>query len=163
MEAEMTQRRTWWWTAAACAVMSLVFAGCASAPLSDAAPRADAADDSKAKTFTAPASTALIYVVRNGGYISGSYQLFRVTLDGHEAGALADKTYFVFTVQPGRHVIKALGENEQQVEIQATANAVYFVGLSSRIGMATARVNASLLPTEEGKAAVTDAKLAIAK
>jgi len=133
---------------------ALIVAGCASVPL------ADPSHDSASKTFTVPPGKVLIYVVRNGGYISGAYQVFTVGLDGLDHGKLADRTYFVFTVDPGAHSIRAAGENQEQVRIEATAGGIYFVGLRSSIGIVTARVNASLLSADEGKTAVLASKMA---
>jgi hypothetical protein len=59
-------------------------AGCASILL------AASTDDAVAKTFNVPSGKASVYVVRDGGYISGAWQLFRVRFDGVDQGALSD-------------------------------------------------------------------------
>jgi hypothetical protein len=128
---------------------SVLIAGCASVPL------ADSTQDSVSKTFVAPPGRALIYVVRDGGWVSGAWQIFRVSLDRHDHGALSDGTYFVFEVDPGPHAIRAAGnENQERVQIETKAAGLYFVSVRSRIGIANARVSVSLLPDDEGKAAI---------
>jgi hypothetical protein len=89
----------------------LILAGCASV-----VPLADPAQDATSKSFAAPASKALIYVVRDGGYVSGAYQLFRISLDRDDRGALADGTNYVFTVDPGLHSVSAQGNENQERE-----------------------------------------------
>ena len=143
-----------------CAVMrtllaALILAGCASVPL------ADSAQDAASKAFAVPSGRALIYVVRDGGYVSGAYQLFRISLDRRDHGALADGTYYVFAVDPGLHSVAAAGnENQERVQIQANAGGVYFVSVRLRIGMTTARVSVSLPADDIGKAAVRASKMA---
>jgi hypothetical protein len=79
-------------------------------------PTADRAQDAEMKTFLAPANQARIYVVRDGGYMSGAYQLFRIIVDGRDYGPLAPWTYFAFTVDPGTHSVTASGnENQERV------------------------------------------------
>ena len=138
---------------ASAATATLFLAGCASVP------SADPAQDTAAKTFAVPPGRALIYVVRDGGYISGAYQLFRISLNQRDQGTLADGTYYVFAVDPGLHSVSAAGnENQERVQIQANAGGIYFVGVRSRIGMANARVSVASLSEDQGKAAVRAAK-----
>lgn len=148
----------------------LIVAGCATVPL------ADSARDAAAKTFSPPAGKALIYVVRTGGSISGMSPLYRVYMDGHDWGQLADRTYFVFPVAPGRHSLLATAPGRPSpsatvgsldtLDVDAASGNVYVVGLTSRKGGADpwssegAPVGLSMLPADEGIHAVRGTKLA---
>jgi hypothetical protein len=141
----------------AVSIIGLVFVciACASVPL------ADPSRDTAAKSFAVPRGKSAIYVIRDGGWISGSYQVFRVTLNRQDYGTLADGTYFVFIVDPGVHIVRAAGnENQERVELETKVDGLYFVSIRSSIGMANARVNVSLMSEQEGRAAVQAARLA---
>jgi hypothetical protein len=153
----MMDRRRFVLTSLAGAVGAPFAAGCASIPL------ATSTDDAVAKTFSVPPGKASIYVVRDGGYMSGAWQLFRVRLDGLDHGALSDGTYFVFTVDPGIHGVVAGGnENQEAVRLEVAPNRAYFIAIRSHIGMSNARVGVTQLSDEEGRAAVMRARLAAA-
>ena len=130
------------------------FVGCATIPLAE--PELDAAS----KQFSVPTGTANLYVVRNGGYMSGGMVLFRVLVDGKDEGSLADQTFLVVSVGPGRHLLAALSsESQESVSIDAEEGHNYFVGIKARIGWASGRVSVSRLSEDEGKAAVISARL----
>jgi hypothetical protein len=100
--------------------VGLIASGCASVRL------ADPAQDITSIEFVVPPSKALIYVVRDGGFISGAYQLFRISLDRRDYGPLAKGTYFVFSVEPGPHaVVAAWKENVESIQIPANAGSIY--------------------------------------
>lgn len=125
-------------------------------------PRAGSTEDAEMKTFSAPADQARIYVVRDGGYMSGAYQLFRIAVDRRDYGPLAPWTYFVFTVDPGSRSVAASGnENQERVQLTVEAGKLYFVSVRSRIGFANARVSVSRLSDAEGRDAVRGAQLAV--
>ncbi len=134
--------------------LALLGYGCATVPV------ASDTEDASAKAFTPSAGRANIYVVRDGGYLPGRVVL-RVVLDGAERGALSDKTYFVFSVEPGRHVVASYGaENEEQVRLEVDAGQNWFVSLRSRIGWERPRLSLKQLSEEEGRRAVLEARLA---
>src|SRR5262249_40124129 len=90
------------------------------------------AQDFTSKEFVVPLGKALIYVVRDGGFIYGAYQLFRISLDRRDYGPLAEGTYFVFPVDPGPHaVMAAWKENVESIQIPADAGRIYFVSVQS--------------------------------
>jgi Protein of unknown function (DUF2846) len=125
-------------------------------------PTADRAQDAEMKTFLAPANQARIYVVRDGGYMSGAYQLFRIIVDGRDYGPLAPWTYFAFTVDPGTHSVTASGnENQERVRLTVEAGKLYFVSARSTIGITNARVSTSTLSDLEGRDAVSRSRLAV--
>jgi len=143
-------------TACMLAALALAMSSCATS-----VPLASESDDAGAKTFAPPNGRASIYVVRDGGYVSGMFVVFRVSLDGIERGALANTTYLVFSVDSGRHIVTASGnENREQVTLDIEAGQNYFVSVRSKIGYRTARVTVKQLTATEGRQAVRDARLA---
>jgi hypothetical protein len=139
-------------------VVGLIASGCASVRL------ADPAQDITSKEFVVPPGKALIYVVRDGGFIYGAYQLFRIILDRRDYGPLAEGTYFVFPVDPGPHaVMAAWKQNMESVQIPANAGSIYFVSVQSGISWVNTTVSVSALSDEKGKAAILAAKMAVSE
>ena len=139
-------------------VVSLIASGCASVRL------ADPAQDITSKEFVVPPGKALIYVVRDGGFIYGAYQLFRISLDRRDYGPLAEGTYFLFPVDPGPHaVMAAWKENVESIQIPANAGSIYFVSVQSGISWVNTTVSVSALSDEKGKAAIRAAKMAVSE
>jgi hypothetical protein len=138
-------------------VVGLIAPGCASVRL------ADPAQDITSKEFVVPPGKALIYVVRDGGFIYGAYQLFRISLDRRDH-PLAEGTYFVFPVDPGPHaVMAAWKENVESIQIPANAGSIYFVSVQSGISWVNTTVSVSALSDEKGKAAILAAKMAVSE
>src|SRR5262245_42787903 len=136
-------------------VVGLIVSGCASVRL------ADPAQDVTSKGFVVPPGKALIYVVRDGGFIYGANQLFRISLDSRDHGPLTEGTYFVFSVDPGPHaVMAAWKENAESVQIPANVGGIYFVRVQSAITWVKTTVTVSALSDEKGKAATLAAKMA---
>ena len=139
-------------------VVGLIASGCASVRL------ADPAQDITSKEFVVPPGKALIYVVRDGGFIYGAYQFFRISLDSRDYGPLTEGTYFVFSVDPGPHaVMAAWKENAESIQIPTNAGSVYFVRVQSGIVWVKTTVTVSALSDEKGKAAILAAKMAVSE
>ena len=139
-------------------VVGLIALGCASVRL------VDPAQDITSKEFVVPPGKALIYVVRDGGFICGANQLFRVSLDRGDYGPLAEGTYFVFAVDPGPHaVMAAWKENAESLQIPANAGSIYFVSVQSSISWVKTTVRVSALSDEKGKAAILASKMAVSE
>src|SRR4030095_12132823 len=110
--------------------------------------------DITSKEFVVPPGKALIYVVRDGGFIYGAYQLFRINLDRRDYGPLAEGTYFVFPVDPGPHaVMAAWKENVESIQIPANAGSIYFVSVQSGISSVNTTGRVSALSDEKREAA----------
>ena len=139
-------------------VVGLIALGCASVRL------ADPAQDITSKEFVVPPGRALIYVVRDGGFIYGAYQFFRISLDGRDHGPLTEGTYFVFSVDPGLHaVMAAWKENAESIRIPTNAGSAYFVRVQSGITWVKTTVTVSALSDEKGKAAILATKMAVSE
>ena len=85
----------------------LVMAGCASSAISRTAwtvPLANDDEDAQAKTFLAPPGKASIYLYRDG--FVRLLEAVNVTLDGRPAGVMRGKTFFVWAVEPGLHLVE---------------------------------------------------------
>jgi len=58
--------------------------------------------DIKAKNMTPPPNKALLYVYRNAIFV-GSAVAMDIYIDGNSVGQLAEKTYLVVVLEPGKH------------------------------------------------------------
>lgn len=131
-----------------------VLGGCATVPM------ASALLDNQAKTFTAPAGKANLYVGRSGNPVGGGIA-FQVTVDGKNLGSIGPGCYYLIAVEPGRHSVSvSSNENSAQTKIEASANNNYFVEVYATMGLATARVGINQLDEEHGKSMVNRGKRA---
>lgn len=120
--------------------------GCASVPL------ADVTDDARAKRFGVSASTAILYVVREGGTGSGFHTIFRITVDGRDVGVLAPWTYLILEVPPGAHTIAATGpENQDRLTVETEVGRLAFVRVISRPGWMAGHASLSALTEPSGR------------
>jgi hypothetical protein len=92
--------------------------GCASIPF------ASGEEDKKAKSFTVDAGKSNIYVYQ---IESDEGANVRVTLNGREAGKLGPRTFFMWSVDPGRHVIGSVIEDTTKLTIETGAGKNYFI------------------------------------
>jgi hypothetical protein len=139
--------------AAALVAMSLV--GCASVPM------ADAKQDAAAKTFTAPAGKAGIYVYRNE--TMGSAVKMDVAVDGKPLGQTAAKTFLYTEVAPGKHTIASTAENTDTVDVDAQAGTLTYIWQEVKMGVMSARSKLHIVGDSEGKKGVGETQLAAPK
>ena len=66
-------------------------------------------EDAQAKTFVVAPDKASIYLYRDVFF--GGGVIATVNLDGRPAGAMRGKTFFLWVVEPGPHVIDVTNEN----------------------------------------------------
>lgn len=132
-----------------------VLAGCATVPMGDSK------QDAAAKTFTAPADKAAIYVYRNES-MGGAVKM-DVEIDGQALGQTAAKTYLYTEVAPGKHVVTSKAENTETLEIDAKAGATYFVWQEVKMGLLYARNKLQLVDAATGKKGVSETTLAASK
>ena len=131
-----------------------VVTGCANVNL------ASSVDDKAAKQFYVPKGKSVIYTVQNGGYLPG-WNTFQVIVDGQSKGSLAAHTYHRIVVEPGAHtVIASSPENEEGIKLNTEPGNVYFLSLTSYIGMSNMKVTLKSLSESIGKEAVISATLA---
>lgn len=139
------------------AIGAVMLAGCMTASVD----LAGEAEQKAAQSFAPPSGHANLYVVRDGGYMSGGMVLFRVIIDGRDHGSLAQWTYLVMPVPPGPHnVLSSTAESQEAVKFDAEAGRNYFVSIKSRIGWASGRVSVSMLPEDRGREVILKARLA---
>jgi hypothetical protein len=132
----------------ACVVL---ITGCATV-IPPAAPELDQA----AKTFTAPAEKAGLYIYRNE--LLGSAIKFEVALDGKRLGELPSKNYFYVEVPPGKHTVTGKAENESSVEFEALPGRLYYVWQEAKMGVFIARNLVQLVDEKVGRAAVMECR-----
>ncbi|HEY5719975.1 MAG TPA: DUF2846 domain-containing protein, partial [Gammaproteobacteria bacterium] len=106
-------------------------AGCASVPMSSLE------RDREAKAFVVPEGKASIYLYRNESF--GGAIAMTVSLDGRVAGRTGPNTYMLWQVDPGRHEIVSITENESKLVLETRAGETYFVWQEVKMGMWTAR------------------------
>ncbi len=132
-----------------------VLAGCASVPM------ASLQDDSTGKAFAPADGKANIYLYRNETF--GAAIPVTVALDGKVAGQTASQTYFLWTVEPGRHEISCNAENTETLALTTSSGKNYFVWQEMKMGMWMARCSLSEKSEEEGRKAVQECKRAQSK
>ena len=131
--------------------LTLFLGGCVSVPM------APNEADSQAKTFTTEPGKANIYVYRNetmGGAIA-----MPVNLNGEMAGKTGPNTYFMWSVDPGKHVIQSVTENTSEITIDARAGQNHFVWQEVKMGVWMARSLLQEVSEEQGRAGVLECKL----
>lgn len=131
-------------------------AGCASVPM------ATPAQDTAAKTFTAPpADKAGLYVYRNetlGGAVT-----MHVTLDDKPIGDTVGHTYLYKEIAPGQHTISSQAENTDSITINAIAGKITYVWQEAKMGFMYARTKLHLVDEATGQKGVQESKLAQTK
>jgi len=102
------------------ALVSLLAAGCVSAPPANPSP------EQIAKRFAPPTGMAVIYVYRDT--IAGAYYNYPVGLDGQQIAEIPVFTFVEIPVQPGRHrvEIRPPGAVSMGIAIDAEAGRGYF-------------------------------------
>lgn len=96
-----------------------LLSGCATVPM------ASINKDNTAKQFRPIPNKSNIYLYRNESF--GGAIAMPVTLNGKIAGKTAAKTYFKWTVNPGKHAITSLTENTAKIELDTKPERNYFI------------------------------------
>jgi hypothetical protein len=129
----------------------LLLSGCATVPM------ASLDDDAQAKRFEPEPTKAKIYVYRNevfGGAIS-----MPVSLDGQMMGRTGPQTYFMWTVEPGKHEVASHAENTIRMTLDTQAGRNYYVWQEVKMGMWMARSQLHQVSEAEGQKGVLECKL----
>jgi hypothetical protein len=135
--------------------MAMLLGACASAPMGDPA------QDATLKTFKAPAQGAGIYIYRNE--IIGAGVKMDVAVDGEPLGYTVAQTYLYTEVTPGKHKITSEAENTSTLEIDAKPGTLIYVWQEVKAGFLYARNKLQEVGAQEGRAGVSESKLAVAK
>lgn len=103
-------------------IMALI-GGCVSAPT---VPMASASSDAEAKQFMPPAGKANLYVARSNDS-SGGTSVIDISVDGKLLGPVAPGTFYMASVDPGKHSLSAkAGMYSSDVAVDAAAGSNYF-------------------------------------
>jgi hypothetical protein len=135
----------------AIAAIAINLVGCASVNM--ATPQQDAA----AKTFTAPANNAGIYIYRNETI--GAAVKMDVDVDSQPIGQTVANSFLYKEVAPGKHTNTSKSENTDSVEIDAKPGNLYYVWQEVKMGIMYARTKLHLVGDGEGKKGVTETKM----
>ena len=114
--------------AALVTVFAIILSGCVAA-----VPMASTQADAEAKKMEVPAGKAVIYVISYGGSAPfGNNWVNQITVNRENRGALAYKTYQVYTVDPGPvSVLASPGATQAVVKLTAAAGKAHFVQVKS--------------------------------
>ena len=124
-------------------VSMLAMAGCASAPVNQAA-------------YLPPPGLANIYVFRVEGMAQTSLALVR--LDGSNVGGLGPSSYMKFTVQPGRHRVSTQLSNVVSTTVNARPGQAYYIMVSTVPGFGGPGVMQNLVTDGSGPAGVNNCR-----
>ena len=116
-------------------------------------------DDGLAKQFRpAPLNKSNIYLYRDE--FLGSAVAFNISLDGHMEGQTGAQTYYLWTVNPGRHVISSAEENVDTITLYTKPGKNYYIWQEVKMGMFSPRVALHQVDEATGKQAVLQCKRA---
>lgn len=134
--------------------ISLLVTGCASVSM------APAEQDVALKSFNKPAEgKAGVYIYRNT--FVGQALKKTVSLDGQVVGETANKVYFYKEVTPGDHVLSTESEfSDNELKFTTIAGRNYFFEQYIKMGVFVGGANIRAVSEEEGKAGVSECKLA---
>ena len=119
-----------------------------------ASPFASAQDDAIAKRFETDPDKAIIYVYRDQRFL-GSQAVLPVIVDGQVAGTTALRSYFMWSLEPGEHLISAITPaNEASVKLTTEAGALYYIRQKALFGFNSPGVSLELTNNETGRSAV---------
>lgn len=142
-------------TRSAAVILGLLIASAAAAQA--AAKDAEAA----AKSFSPPDGKANIYVSRDAGSF-GKLISFKVLVDDQEVGSIAQGSFSLIVVDPGKHVVKvASPANTARAEIETAAGKNYFFEVKAVSGFPSAQASMSRVIIEAmGRLMISQGKLA---
>jgi hypothetical protein len=125
------------------------------------APMASAASDAAAKSFVVPEGKANLYIARAQSAYGGG-ALFKVLVDGQAQGSLAEGTFYLVAVDPGRHKIEVRTmANSDTASLDAAAGKNYFYELTATSGTSGVKPSLSLVLFEKmGQMMIRQGKLA---
>ena len=127
--------------------------GCATVPM------ASTADDARMKQWRASPETSLIYVYRNE--MIGYSVHMDVDLDGRRYGATVARSYMVWEVPPGRHMLVSHAENDTSLVIDTLPGQRYFVWQEVKMGILYARSGLQLVPEAAGAQGLGECNLVL--
>jgi len=129
----------------------LLLSSCAVVPL------AEESADTDAKKFTAPSDKSRIYLFRDETF--GAALTVPITLDSQLMGQTGPHIYFVWDVEPGRHIISCLGQEIRTVEIFPKKGGTVFIKQEMLMGTAGTHCSVYEVSEDQGKVGVLDGKL----
>lgn len=137
-------------------LLVVLLTGCAATT-----PMAPLAQDTKSKTFSAPAGNlAGIYIYRNSGF--GKALKKAVFIDKVSVGETAPYTYFHKEVTPGEHTISTESEfGNNDLKFNAVAGRNYFFQQYIKMGVFVGGSNIEAVTEEAGKRGVLECKEAM--
>lgn len=116
---------------------------------------APTAEDRRAKQALPPPGKALIFVFRGDGAAQRTdVPLF---LDGELIGATAPRSYYLWAVDPGRHVIAARPDRRVALEVNVQAGRNYFI--EHQLAADSDRVSLRQVSYAQGRVAVNRCRL----
>lgn len=98
------------------------------APALAAVPYASSGDDRKAKQAVPPSGKALVYVYRPAD--AGPEYAPPLLLNNQARGRLVSRTYYMFTVDPGRVELRVDARGTRALTLRTQAGRIYFVHLT---------------------------------
>jgi len=116
-------------------------------------------DKAQHPTPDPPADKAMIYVLRTSmlGYKIAS----KLAVDGKWMGVNRGKTYFYFTVDPGKRYFCSEAENQDYLSLDVEAGKTYFLKQRVEMGMWKARTDLVTVDEAKGREELKDVNLSV--
>jgi hypothetical protein len=128
-------------------------AGCATVPM------ASAVDNARMKQWQPSAGSSLIYLYRSE--VIGYAIHMDVDLDGRNWGSTVAKSFMVWEVPPGRHMLVSHAENDSVLTIDTYPGQRYFVWQEVKMGLLSARSQLQLVPDVTGLTGIGECSLVL--
>lgn len=106
-----------------------------------------------AKKFAVIPDKANVYVFRSEVTFGAAIKS-KVDIDGKRIGKMSGGTFLLVEMEPGKHTITGIAENDSVLEITAEAGKNYYVWQEMKMGFITLRNKLQLLEEEAGKESV---------
>lgn len=132
-------------------LLACALVGCATVPM------ATPEEDRRIKSLVPPADAALVYLYRHETL--GYSVHMDVTMDGYPAGQTVAKSFMVWTLAPGRHVLVSKAEEDNTMALDVAAGRRYFVWQEVKMGALYARSKLHLMPDAQGLKEMNECEL----
>ena len=130
---------------------TILLSGCAAT-----VPLASLDLDAQAKRFSTDNHKSKIYLFRDE--MIGMAIPITVSLDGQMAGQTGPDTYFLWSVNPGKHTVTSHAENVSSITLSTLPSNTYYIWQEIKMGMWGPRTSLQQVDKTRGQKGVTKSK-----
>jgi hypothetical protein len=120
-------------------------------------PLANPQEDLRIKAAMPAPGTALVYLYRNESF--GGAIKMGVLMDNGYSGETGPRTYMVWQLAPGQHLLVSKAENDSTLPLVVEPGRRYYVWQEVKMGVLSARSQLQLVPDAQGMSALNECQL----